>query len=578
MEAYIKRAESWLQGSFDDETKRAVRQLMESDPKELEDAFYKNLEFGTGGLRGIMGVGTNRMNQYTVGMATQGLANYVKSCFPHLPQLKVAVSYDCRNRSAEFARITAEVFAANGFKVYLFESLRPTPELSFAVRHLGCQSGVMITASHNPKEYNGYKAYWEDGAQVLEPHDQNIIREVEKITDPNQVLFEGGSHNIEMIGKEMDEIYLRAILSLLNLSPQAIQKQAGLKIVFSPLHGTGVDLVPEVLKRLGFTSVYHVPEQDVTDGNFPTLHSPNPEEPAAFSLAMEKAESLQADLVMATDPDADRLGIAVRNDLGRLQLLNGNQTASLLSYYLLRRWKELGKLSGKEYMVKTIVTTDLIQQMADAFEVPCYNVLTGFKYIAEIQRNLEAKMCFIGGGEESYGYNIGSFVRDKDAVVSCALVAEAAAWAAEQGKSLYELLLDIYLEFGLFKEDMVSMTLKGKDGLAQINDMMSRFRSHPPQTLGRAPVVLIHDYLSSETIDLISDLRYQIRLPKSNVLQFVTQDNSLITVRPSGTEPKIKFYIGLRATLEKREDYCMMEALLEAKRQQIEKELFMFNL
>ncbi|MDR2585222.1 MAG: phospho-sugar mutase, partial [Prevotellaceae bacterium] len=560
MEEYMLRATSWLQGSYDKATKEAVKKMMEQNPKELEECFYKNLEFGTGGLRGIMGVGTNRMNKYTVGMATQGLANYLKMCFGHLPQIKVAISYDCRNRSAEFAQITAQVFAANGFKVYLFDSLRPTPELSFAVRRLGCQSGVMITASHNPKEYNGYKAYWDDGAQVLEPHDQNIINEVEKITDPDQVKFEGGDNNIQIIGKEIDEIYLQSILSLINLSPQAIQDHAHLKIVYTPLHGTGVHLVPEALKRLGFKLIYNVPEQDITDGDFPTLHSPNPEEPAALVMALARAEELNADLVMATDPDADRLAIAVRDNEGAMRMLNGNQLLSILTYYLLRRWKELGKLLGKEYVVKTIVSTDLMRQMADTFGVACYNVLTGFKYIAEIQRNLEGKMTFIGGGEESYGYNVGSFVRDKDAVVSCALVAEAAAWAADQGKTLYELLIDLYIEFGLFKEYLLSVTKKGKEGLEQIEAMMKHFRTSPPQTLDGAPVVLIHDYQSSQTIDLISDLRYEITLPKSNVLQFVTNDNTIVSIRPSGTEPKIKFYFGLRATISNRAAYDFASA------------------
>jgi len=570
---YFQRAESWLRGSFDDATKEVVRNMMEHNLEELEECFYKNLEFGTGGLRGIMGVGTNRMNRYTVGMATQGLANYMKRCFAHLSQIKAVVAYDSRNLSAGFARITAEVFAANGFKVYLFDALRPTPELSFTIRHLGCQSGVMITASHNPKEYNGYKAFWEDGAQVLAPHDEEIIKEVEKITDPTQVLFEGNREHIEIIGLEMDEIYLNTIQSLLNLSPQAIAKHGDIKIVYTPLHGTGVRLVPEALKRLGFGSIYHVPEQDVIDGDFPTLTSPNPEDRAALEMALERAEEVQADIVMATDPDADRLGIAVRDHTGVLQLLNGNQTATILTYYLLRRWKELGKLTGKEYIVKTIVTTDLLKQMADSFGVPCYNVLTGFKYIAEVQRLLEGKMTFIGGGEESYGYNAGSFVRDKDAVVSCSLVAEAAAWAAEQGKSLYGLLLDIYVEFGLFKEHLVSITKKGIEGVAQIDAMMKRFRSAPPQTLGGAQVVLVHDYLLSETIDLISDLRYVINLPKSNVIQFVTNDNAIISVRPSGTEPKIKFYIGLRGTLSQKSDYDSVSASLNDTFREIEEEL-----
>ena len=576
MNDYVTRAAAWLSDSFDEDTKREVTRLMESDPKELEESFYKNLEFGTGGLRGIMGVGTNRMNRYTVGMATQGLANYLKSCFAHLPHIKVAISYDCRNQSAYFARITAQVFAANGFKVYLFDALRPTPELSFAVRYLGCQSGVMVTASHNPKEYNGYKAYWDDGAQVLAPHDQNIIHEVEKITDPAMVRFTGGDANIELIGKEIDELYLQSILSLIRHSPQAIDHHADLKIVYTPLHGTGVHLVPEALTRLGFTSIYHVPEQDLNDGEFPTLISPNPEEPAALQMALARAQEVLADLVMATDPDADRLGIAVRDHHGAFILLNGNQMASILTYYLLRRWQEMGKLTGKEYIVKTIVTTDLLKQMADSYGVSCYNVLTGFKYIAQVQRDLEGKMVFIGGGEESYGYNVGSFVRDKDAVVSCALTAEVAAWAAAQGKSLYDLLLDIYMEFGLFKEHLVSLTKKGKDGLAQIDAMMKQFRSTPPQTLCGSPVVLIHDYQSSETIDLISDLRYQINLPKSNVLQFITQDNTIVTVRPSGTEPKIKFYFGVRTDLSSREAYEKVSASMDAKFVQLKEEIVLF--
>ena len=562
---YLDKAKSWLSGSYDPATKAAVQTLIDNDPKELEDSFYKNLEFGTGGLRGIMGVGTNRMNRYTVGMATQGLANYLKTSFAHLPEIKVAISYDCRNRSAEFARTTAEVFAANGFKVYLFDGLRPTPELSFAVRQLGCQSGVMVTASHNPKEYNGYKAYWDDGAQVLAPHDSNIIKEVEKISDPTQVRFEGGSERIQMIGAEMDEAYLKAILSLLGLSPKAIKAHSDIKIVYTPLHGTGVHLVPEALRRLGFTQVYHVPEQDVNNGNFPTLISPNPEEASALEMALKKAEEVGADLVMATDPDADRVGMAVRKPDGTLQLLNGNQMASLLTYYLLEKWKELGKLKGKEYIVKTIVTTDLISQLAEAYGVKCFNVLTGFKYIAEVVKRLEGEQVFIGGGEESYGYNVGSFVRDKDAVVSCALAAEMAAWAAAQDKSLYQILLDIYVKHGFFKEYLISLTKKGKDGLEQIEAMMKKLRAQPPQSLAGSPVVLVHDYQSSQTVDMISDLRYEIQLPKSNVLQFVTQDNSLVSVRPSGTEPKIKFYFGLRAKLDRPSDFDSVSQALDHK-------------
>ena len=570
--SYLDKANSWLGNSYDEATKAAVQALIDNNPKELEDSFYKNLEFGTGGLRGIMGVGTNRMNRYTVGMATQGLANYLKTSFAHLPEIKVAISYDCRNRSAEFARTTAEVFAANGFNVYLFDGLRPTPELSFAIRQLGCQSGVMVTASHNPKEYNGYKAYWDDGAQVLAPHDSNIIEEVEKISDPSQVRFEGGAERIQMIGAEMDEAYLKAILSLVGLAPQAIKAHSDLKIVYTPLHGTGVHLVPEALKRLGFTQVYHVPEQDVNDGNFSTLISPNPEEASALKMALERAQEVGADLVMATDPDADRVGMAVRKPDGTLQLLNGNQMASLLTYYLLLKWKELGKLKGKEYIVKTIVTTDLMSQLAAAYGVKCFNVLTGFKYIAEVVKRLEGEQVFIGGGEESYGYNVGSFVRDKDAVVSCALAAEMAAWAVQNGKSLYQILLDIYVKHGFFKEYLVSFTKKGKDGLEQIDAMMKKLRAQPPQSLAGSPVVLVHDYLSSETVDMISDLRYEIQLPKSNVLQFVTQDNSIVSVRPSGTEPKIKFYFGLKANLSHPMDYDDVGHALDQKFEKLKTE------
>lgn len=533
---YRERAMLWTGEGYDVETRTRVNAMLNGDPKELEDAFYKNLEFGTGGLRGIMGVGTNRMNKYTVGMATQGLANYVKKSFAQDPVLKVAVSYDSRNNSAEFARITAGVFAENGFEVYLFDNLRPVPELSFAIRHLHCQVGVMITASHNPKEYNGYKAYWQDGAQLTTPHDKNVIEEVLKITDPSMVRFgECPSARIHSIGEEVDQAYLNSILSL-TLSPESVARHKDLKIVYTPLHGSGVRLVPRALRQIGFTKIYNVPEQEVSDGNFPTVESPNPEVSSALTMAVEVAQREGADLVMATDPDADRVGIAVRNEAGEMTLLNGNQTASLLTYYLLTRWNELGKLNENTYMVKTIVTTELMKAIADRFGVQMYDVLTGFKYIAEVVRNNEGKRVFIGGGEESYGFNVGEFVRDKDAVMACLMVAECAAWAADQGLTLYGLLQRIYAEFGLYKEALISLTKKGKDGLEQIAQMMVDLRNDPPKELAGSKVVKVVDYNRPE----------ETGLPKSNVLRFFAEDGSVVSVRPSGTEPKIKFYFGVK--------------------------------
>lgn len=532
--SYLEIAKQWLGPEYDPATRNEVKRLMETDPKELEESFYRTLEFGTGGLRGIMGVGTNRMNKYTVGMATQGIANYMRAHFEGLPRIKVAVAFDSRNNSPQFARITAEVFAANGFKVYLFDALRPTPELSYAIRYFGCQGGVMITASHNPKEYNGYKAYWEDGAQIIAPHDTDIIREVLKITSPAQVKFSGGEANIEIIGENVDKAYLKD-LSTLFLSPEAVKRHADMKMVYTPLHGTGVRLVPMALHEMGFTDIYNVPAQDVSDGNFPTVKSPNPEESSALEMAVARAEEVGAGLVMATDPDADRVGIAVRDEKGDMVLLNGNQTAAILTYYLLRRWKELGKLNDKTYMVKTIVTTELLAGMAEAYGVKMYNVLTGFKYIAAIVRENEGKATFIGGGEESYGFNAGEFVRDKDAVVACCLIAECAAWCAEQGKTLYTLLMDIYKEFGVYKEALLSLTKKGKAGVEEIQAMMKRFREEPPKELGGSPVMRVVDYNRPE----------ETGLPKSNVLQFYSEDGSVVSVRPSGTEPKIKFYFGV---------------------------------
>jgi len=549
----MEKAREWMGPSFDEQTRNEVLRLMKEDPVTLEDSFYKNLEFGTGGLRGIMGVGTNRMNRYTVGMVTQGLADFVKK--NETGPYKAAIAYDCRNQSPEFARITAEVLAANDFTVFLFDSLRPTPQLSFTVREHKCHIGVMITASHNPKEYNGYKVYGNDGAQVVAPRDAMIIEEVQKISSPSMVKFSGGKGKIVMLGEEEDTLYLDAILSLINLSPQAIEAFSDLKMVYTPLHGTGVHLVPEALSRLGFTNVFHVPEQDVTDGLFPTVVSPNPEEPAALKLAIEKAEQTGAQLVMATDPDADRVGIAVRNPAGQIELLNGNQTAALLTYYLLEKWKDTKRLKGNEYIVKTIVTSDLLQSIADHYDVACYNVLTGFKYIAEVIRNNEGRKEFICGGEESYGFNVGQFVRDKDAVVTCALTAEVACWAASKGKTLYDLMREVYLRFGFFKERMVSVTLKGKDGMEKIRSIMARLRENPPSRLLESEVVLFHDYKKRETVDLVSDLRYEINLPGSDVLQFVCADNTVVTIRPSGTEPKIKYYYGVRTELPSEDQY-----------------------
>ena len=531
---YLVAAESWLSDEYDAQTRERVRYLIDNDRKELEESFYRHLEFGTGGLRGIMGVGTNRMNKYTVGMATQGVANYMKANFKNLDKIKVAISYDCRNNSREFAQITANVFAANGFRVYLFDSLRPTPELSYTIRHFGCQGGVMITASHNPKEYNGYKAYWEDGAQVTSPHDTNIIDQVLKITSPAQVLFSCENPDIVTIGEDVDKAYLKDI-STLFLSPESVRRHQDLKIVYTPLHGTGVKLVPEALEMIGFRNIFKVGPQCVNDGNFPTVKSPNPEESSALEMAVALAEEKGADIVMATDPDADRLGIAVRDNENRIVLLNGNQTATLLTYYLLRRWKDLGKLNENTYMVKTIVTTELLTVMAERFGVKMYNVLTGFKYIAQVIREREGKGTFIGGGEESYGYNAGEFVRDKDAVVASCLVAECAAWAADSGKTLYALLQDIYKEFGYYKEALVSVTKQGKSGLEEIQNIMKRYRETPPSEVAGSKVVKIIDYNKPE----------ETGLPKSNVLQFYGEDGTVVSIRPSGTEPKIKFYFGV---------------------------------
>ena len=530
----MERAKQWLEGDFDQETKMKVLQLRNEDPAGFEDAFYKNLEFGTGGLRGIMGVGTNRMNKYTVGMATQGLANYILN---HVEgdDLRVCISYDSRNNSKEFAKISADVLSANGLHVFIFDNIRPTPELSYAIRLKGAVAGIMVTASHNPKEYNGYKVFWSDGAQITSPVDKDIVAEVAKITEPSMVKFKSDLKcgEVELMGRDVDERYISDLLSL-TLSPEACARHKDLKFVYTPLHGCGVRLVPECLKRMGFENVIHVPDQDVSDGNFPTVLSPNPEEPATLKMALDRADETGADIVMGTDPDADRCGIAVRDPEGKMVLFSGNQTASMLTYYILNRRRELGTLGDGKYVVKTIVTTELIKDICSAFGVPVYNVLTGFKYIAEVVRNREADGEFICGGEESYGFNVGQFVRDKDAQIACIMVAECAAWAADQGLTLYGLMQKIYAEFGYRKESLVSLVRKGRAGAEEINRMMLDFRNNPPREMCGSPVCKVIDYLEPE----------KTGQPSSNVLQFFNEAGDVVTVRPSGTEPKIKLYFG----------------------------------
>ncbi len=566
------KAEEWLNSPIDEESKAAIREMIDHNETELIESFYRNLEFGTGGLRGIMGIGTNRMNIYTVGMATQGLCNYLLKQFSDRKEISVAVAYDCRNNSPLFAEITAQICVANGIKAYLFDGLRPTPELSFAIRQLGCQSGVVITASHNPKEYSGYKAYWEDGAQIIHPHDENIIKEVQKIKSIGEVKFNGDRELIHTLGEEMDALYIDEVVKQ-SINPELIAAHPDIKIVYTPIHGTGVKLVPRALKRMGFTNIYNVPEQDVVDGNFPTVVSPNPEESAALDMALRRADAVGADLVMATDPDADRVGIAIRDDQGKLILVNGHQTAALLSYYLLSQWSERGKLSGKEYIVKTIVTTELIADMARHYKVPYWDVLTGFKFIADIIRQNEDKMTFIGGGEESYGFMIGDFVRDKDAISSCSIIAELAAWARSRGKSMYDILLEMYLKFSLYQESLINLVRKGKSGAEEIQQMMAGFRVNPPEELSGSPIVTIRDYLEQSSLDCRTGKKTPIELPKSNVLQFLLEDGSKISVRPSGTEPKIKFYFSVFQKLERQEDYKIVKERLMEKILQQQREL-----
>ena len=569
----LTKAQAWLDGNYDEATKAQVKELINNDMKELTESFYKDLEFGTGGLRGIMGVGTNRMNVYTVGTATQGLANYLKQNFAG-EQVKVAVAHDSRNNSRLFAEHVADIFASNGFKVYLFDALRPTPEMSFAIRELGLHSGVVITASHNPKEYNGYKAYWTDGAQVTSPHDINIIDEVAKITSNDQVLKGLNPENITILGEEFDQIYLDRIKQDVQLSPECVAKYHDMKIVYTPLHGSGVRLVPESLKNFGFTNVIMVPEQAVVDGNFPTVESPNPEERKTMSMAIDLAKAEGADLVLATDPDSDRLGVALRTGAGDYVLLNGNQTLALLLSYQLTRWAELGKIDGKQYAVKTIVTSQMANAVAEHFGVKCYDCLTGFKYIAKIIRENEGVAKYIGGGEESFGYLAGDYVRDKDAVSACALAAEAAAWAKDtMGLTLYEWLQQLYVKYGFFRESLVSVVRKGKEGAEQIQQMMVDFRTNAPQVLAGSQVVKVLDYKSLEETNMLTGEKTPIEQDSSNVLQWITADGTIVSVRPSGTEPKIKFYFGVKEPLASVEQYDEVLVKLDAKVEAIKQDL-----
>jgi phosphoglucomutase len=558
-----KKAESWLDKEFNEETRKEVREMLDKDEKKLIDAFYQDLEFGTGGLRGIMGAGTNRMNIYTLGMATQGLSNYIKKeCGS--TGIKVAIAYDCRNNSRYFAETTANIFSANGFEVYLFESLRPTPELSFAVRHYKCQSGVVITASHNPPEYNGYKAYWSDGGQVVAPHDDGIIEEVRKITSINDIKFDGVKNKIRSIGKETDEVFLKEVLKM-SLNPEIIKKFSNIPIVYTPIHGTGIKMVPPALKMFGFTNIISVPEQDITDGNFPTVKSPNPEEPDALKLAIKKAVETNAELVMATDPDADRLGLAVKDRNGNFILLNGNQTGVILIWYILSQYKERNKYKGNEYIIKTIVTSDLLEKIAEAYSVEYFNVLTGFKFFAELIRENEATRKYIGGGEESYGFLPGDYVRDKDAVASCALAAEATAWAKSNGMTLYELLIDIYLKYGFYKEKLINIVRKGKEGADEIKAMMKGYRNNPPEKINGSRVITINDYEKQVSHDILNGTKTSIDLIKSDVLQFYLADGTKISVRPSGTEPKIKFYFSVNTRLPSVDKFEETEKILDKR-------------
>jgi phosphoglucomutase len=560
------KAQGWLDESYDKATREEVKKLLDNaDKTELIESFYKDLEFGTGGLRGIMGAGSNRMNRYTVGAATQGLANYLKKEFADKEEISVVVGHDCRNNSRLFAETAAAIFSANGIKAYLFDDMRPTPETSFAIRELGCQSGVIVTASHNPKEYNGYKVYWNDGAQIIAPHDKNIIAEVNAIKSVKDIYFDANPELIVTIGEEIDRKFLANIKSL-SLSADAIARHADLKIVYTPIHGTGVKIIPASLANWGFTNIIHVPEQDVPSGDFPTVVSPNPEEPAALSLAIAKAKEVDADIVMASDPDADRIGIAVKNDKGEWVLVNGNQIVMIFLNYIIARYRELGWLNGNEFIVKTIVTTELIKTIAQKNGVEMYDCFTGFKWIAAVIRELEGKKKYIGGGEESYGFLAEDFCRDKDAVSACSLMAEMAAWAKDNGKTIYEMIQNIYLTYGFSKEKGISVVKKGKSGAEEIEAMMVNFRNNPPQEIAGSKVTIIKDYATLKGFDLVKNEAFDLVMPAtSNVLQYFTEDGTKVSVRPSGTEPKIKFYVEVRGTLNDVNDYDAVNAKADEK-------------
>jgi phosphoglucomutase len=560
--AIQEKVNKWLEGNYDEATKAAIVKMQSENTDELADAFYKNLEFGTGGLRGIMGIGTNRMNKYTVGMATQGYANYLKKCFSD--EIRVAIAHDCRNNSRDFAEITANVFAANGIKVFLFESLRPTPELSFTIRHLQCKGGVVCTASHNPKEYNGYKAYWDDGAQMVPPHDKNVIIEVEKISSVDEVKWSGGEHNITIIGKEIDAAYLNMVKGL-SVYPEVCQSQHDLKIVYTPIHGSGIMLVPDALKAIGFTNVHIVKEQSVPDGNFPTVIYPNPEETETMSIGLQQAKSLDADILLGTDPDADRVGIGVKNNKGEWILMNGNQTALLAFNYMIEARKAKGIAQPNDMVIKTIVTTDMIDVIAKANGVNCYNVLTGFKWIASLIKEKEGQENYIVGGEESFGLMIGNDIRDKDAVSAVTIICEMAAYEKNKGRSLFDKLLDLYVQYGFYKENLVSITKKGMNGAAEIAAMMEGYRSNPPKTIDGIPVVNLLDYELKIGKNLVTGNSWSIELPKSNVLQFELEDGSKISARPSGTEPKIKFYFSVNTKIANAAEFDAAEKILDDK-------------
>lgn len=572
MDAIIEqKVNSWLNGAYDDDVKTSIKELQKNNPEDLADAFYRNLEFGTGGLRGIMGLGTNRMNKYTVGMATQGYTNYLKKSFPN-EEIKVAIAHDSRNNSRFFAETAANVFAANGLKVFLFEDLRPTPELSFTIRHLGCKGGVVCTASHNPKEYNGYKAYWTDGGQLVPPHDKAVIAEVEKIGDVSDVKWSGGEANITIVGKALDDAYVQMVKSL-SVYPEVIQQQKDLKIVYTPIHGTGIKLVPAVLKAFGFENVTIVDEQATPDGNFPTVVYPNPEESEAMSIGLKKAQEIDADILCGTDPDADRVGIGVKDTNGNWVLMNGNQTAVLAFNYMIESRKEKGLQQPNDMVVKTIVTTNMIDVIAKQASVNCYNVLTGFKWIAELIREKEGKEKYIVGGEESYGLMIGDEVRDKDAISAVAMLCEMAAYEKSKGRSLYEKLLDLYVKYGYYQEDLISITKKGRNGQQEIAEMMESFRANPPKELAGSKVVELLDYEKGVKTDLASGATETIQLPKSNVLQFITEDGSKISARPSGTEPKIKFYFSVNTQLSAPEHFAEAQQRAKGKIKQIISEM-----